>query len=124
MGRIADLPGDTAFHLVAETLRPFGMPPGPKREGLMLGADLPRLKAKILHAGFKEVSAWRSWVTVPLGANADSFASWATSTSPVAKFFVELTQDRRDEAMNALEKAGEGPEQAGAVQVAVAVVVA
>ncbi|CAK0899762.1 unnamed protein product [Prorocentrum cordatum] len=122
--RIADFPGDTAFHLVAETLRPFGMPPGPQREGLVLGRDIPKLKAKLLHAGFKEVTAWRSWVTVPLGADANSFQSWATSTAPVAKFLAGLTQDNRADCMQALERAGEEPNQAGAVFVAVAVVVA
>lgn len=129
--RIADLEGDTAFRLVAETLKPFGLPPGPDREGLRLGKDLPALKAKVLEAGFSQVRAWRTWITVPLRAGdpgsaggGSPFVEWATSQGQVAKFLASLDEGARQQALEALKAAGEAPSEQGALYVAVAVAVA
>eukprot|EP00933_Yihiella_yeosuensis_P020057 TRINITY_DN16178_c0_g1_i1.p1 TRINITY_DN16178_c0_g1~~TRINITY_DN16178_c0_g1_i1.p1 ORF type:complete len:297 (-),score=70.74 TRINITY_DN16178_c0_g1_i1:78-968(-) len=128
--RTADVPGDTAFHLADVTLKPFGIPPGPDREGLHIGKDLPRLRAKMQQFGFKDVKAWRSWITIPLEIEggetdgAESYVKWATSQGPIAKFIATLEEDKRAEAVAALEAAAAEPVQQGAVQVAAAVVVA
>eukprot|EP00930_Biecheleria_cincta_P034494 TRINITY_DN2383_c0_g1_i1.p1 TRINITY_DN2383_c0_g1~~TRINITY_DN2383_c0_g1_i1.p1 ORF type:complete len:296 (-),score=60.13 TRINITY_DN2383_c0_g1_i1:207-1094(-) len=128
--RTADVPGDTAFSLADATLKPFGMPPGPDREGIHIGRDLPRLRAKIEQFGFKDVKAWRTWITIPLASNRDetdgaqSYVNWSTSQGPVSKFLAALGEDKRAEAMAALKAAAAEPVQQGAVQGAVTVVTA
>ncbi|CAE7193579.1 APX5 [Symbiodinium sp. KB8] len=73
--RIAEQEGDTSFALTARTLKPFGYPPQPDREGLRIGLDLELLRERLRAAGFEDVSAWRSWVSVPL-QTLDDFMQW------------------------------------------------
>ena len=64
--RIEGGDGDTMMKLLSDTLRPFGMAPGPDREGVQLGKDLPALRARLLGAGFREAIAWRTFATMPI----------------------------------------------------------
>jgi len=123
--RIEGLEGDTAFHLAQSTLAKFGMPPGPDREGLRLGKDLPALRRKLADCGFKDVKAWRTWVTIPLSdGSADAYMKWATCVGPVKKFLGTLSEEQAGEALSALREASlSGPQQDGAVHVAAAVFV-
>jgi len=118
--RIGELEGDTSFPLTARTLKPFGYPPQPDREGLKIGLDLEALRAKLRSVGFSDVNAWRSWVTVPL-QTVDDYLQWNLGQPPVRKFLDGLTDEQRVEALAALHQASAKPLADGAVQVAVAV---
>lgn len=121
--RIEGGEGDTAFQAVTETLARFDFPSAPDREGLRIGKDLPALKAKVLSVGFSSAVAWRTWVVLPLH-DATAFMDFATSQPPVQKFLKTLDKSKRDEAIEALRAKGEAALEVGAIQVAVAVVVA
>jgi len=121
--RIADFEGDTGFHLLSSTLEPFGYPGQPNREGLHIGKDLPALRAKCLEAGFASSKAWRTWVTIPI-QSVEDFMQWTTSQPPVQKFLNQLSEEKRLEALRSLEAAAQKPVDDGALQLAVAVVVA
>jgi len=115
--------GDTSFALISRVLNPFGFPPGADRDGLHLGKEPARLRARLVASGFSSAVAWRSWVTFPIH-DAAAFLAFALGQPPVAKFLGGLEESRRQEAGAALEKAGREALEAGAIQVAVAVVVA
>ena len=123
--RIEGGEGDTAFRLIQEALTPFGLPPGPDREGLFLGNDLPALRARVEAAGFEQGSAvaWRTWATLPVH-DAAAFVDFATSSPPTRKFLEGLQAEVRAEAEGALRVAAAAALDNGAIQVAVAVVVA
>mmetsp|Transcript_53730 Transcript_53730/g.136329 ORF Transcript_53730/g.136329 Transcript_53730/m.136329 type:complete len:286 (-) Transcript_53730:463-1320(-) len=116
--------GDSAFALINETLKPLGYPAAAQdREGLQLGKDLAALKAKLRSVGFKGEVAWRTWVVLPLH-DEFAFSSFATSFPPVQKWFSGLDEATRAEATEALRAAGKAVLETGAIQVAVAAVVA
>eukprot|EP00439_Symbiodinium_sp_Y106_P078216 s123_g17.t1 len=119
--RIAEQEGDTSFALTARTLMPFGYPPQPDREGLRIGLDLDLLRARLRTAGFEDVAAWRSWVSVPL-QTLDDFMQWNLGQPPVRKFLDGLNEQQREEALAALRGAAAKPLAEGAVQIGVAVV--
>eukprot|EP00931_Biecheleriopsis_adriatica_P120578 TRINITY_DN95703_c0_g1_i1.p1 TRINITY_DN95703_c0_g1~~TRINITY_DN95703_c0_g1_i1.p1 ORF type:complete len:306 (+),score=71.97 TRINITY_DN95703_c0_g1_i1:30-947(+) len=121
--RIGDFEGDTSFHLVASALKPFGFPPQPDREGLRIGKDLPSLRARLLEAGFSSPRAWRSWISVPV-RSVEEVIEWSTSQPPVKKFLAGLAEQERAAALRALQVAAHKPADDGAMQMAVAVVVA
>ena len=122
--RIEGGDGDTAFRLIQETLSPLGMEPGPDREGLRLGKDLPALRARVEAAGFKEPVAWRTFATLPIH-NVESFIEFARSQPPTKKFLGSLeASEQCAAAEEALAAAAAKALSAGAIQVAVAVVVA
>lgn len=122
--RIGDFEGDTTFTSVQQVLEPLGLPPGPDREGLRLGKDLPRLRAKLQEAGFQEPRAWRTWITIPIGTASDSFVTWASKFGHVPKFLASLDDAKRQQALDALREASKGPLEQGSLQLAVAVVAA
>mmetsp|Transcript_119382 Transcript_119382/g.234566 ORF Transcript_119382/g.234566 Transcript_119382/m.234566 type:complete len:286 (+) Transcript_119382:83-940(+) len=120
--RIEGGENDTAFQTIGEALNPFGFPPPPQREGLLLGKDLPALKAKWESFGFKNPIAWRTWVVLPIH-DEDAFMNFATGQPPVQKFLGTLDDAKRQEALKVLrEKAGETLSK-GAFQISVAAVV-
>lgn len=121
--RIEGGEGDSAFALVSSTLQSFGLPAGPAREGLHIGKDLPELRAKLLSVGFKSAVAWRSWVVLPLHSD-EEFLEFATSQPPIKKFLATLGDELKQQATEALKVAGQQALKEGAIQVAVAVVVA
>lgn len=121
--RIEGGAGDSSFALIAETLRPFGYPPGPEREGLHLGKDLQRVRAKLSDAGFQAPVAWNSWVTLPIHDGA-TFLQFALGQPPVRRFLEGLGEEHRGQAHEALRAAGERALESGAIQVSVAAVVA
>ena len=122
--RIEGGEGDTAFKLIQETLRPFGIPPGPDREGVHLGKDLPALRTRVEAAGFKEPVAWRTFATLPIH-NVQQFMEFATSQPPTRRFLLSLeATEQRKAAEDALAAAAVNALSKGAIQVAVAVVVA
>lgn len=114
---------DTSFALIAQTLRRFGFPPPPDREGLHLGKDLPKLRAKVLGTGFASAVVWNSWITLPIH-DTEGFLGFANGQPPVKKFLGTLDEDSRQQALVALEAASKDALQQGAIQIAVAVVVA
>jgi len=115
--------GDTCFALILKVLQPFGMPPGPDKEGQHLGKDPPRLRAKLLESGFSQATAWKSWCTVPI-YDAAGFLAFARGQPPVAKFLGSLEESRRQEAEAAIEAAAKQALETGAIQIAVGAVVA
>ncbi|CAE7492086.1 PREP1, partial [Symbiodinium sp. CCMP2456] len=119
--RIAEQEGDTSFALTARTLKPFGYPPQPDREGLRIGLDLELLRERLRSAGFEDVIAWRSWVSVPL-QTLDDFMQWNLGQPPVRKFLDGLNEEQREQALAALRGAAAKPLAEGAVQIGVAVV--
>lgn len=121
--RIAGGEGDTAFAPAEAALAGLGLPPGPDREGLRLGRDLPGLRARLEGVGFRSAVAWRTWVTLPIH-DEESFRDFAASQPPIRKFLAELPGDKRDEAARAVRDAGRRALEEGAIQVAVAAVVA
>jgi len=121
--RIEGGEGDTAFRAVGEALQPFGFPPGPDREGLRLGKDLPALRAKLEGMGFKEPVAWRTWVTLPIH-DQDSFVKFATGQPPVAKFLSGLDEAKKEEALKAIREKAATVLDTGAAQISVAAFVA
>ena len=122
--RIEGGDGDTSFGLISATLAPFGHPPPPEREGVLIGKDLPALRARLRGAGFGgSVAAWHTWATLPVH-DAAAFLAFATSQPPTAKLLAGLEPARRAEAEAALLAAGADALEHGAIQVAMAVVVA
>merc|ERR1719362_216971 len=123
--RIGDFEGDTSMRLLQSTLMPFGYPPGPDREGLRIGKDLQALGARMEEAGFSPpLAAYRSWVSIPV-RNGDEFSDWATRQIPVKKFLDGLDDEKRQEALVALRRAGnDGPAKEGAMKMAVCIIVA
>lgn len=121
--RIEGGAGDSSFALVAETLMPFGYPPGPDREGLLLGKDLQKVRKKLLDAGFKSAVAWTTWVTLPIH-DAPSFVEFALGQPLVRRFLDSLDDSERMAAHSALRDAGAKALEQGAIQVATAAVVA
>lgn len=122
--RIEGGDGDTAFRLIQDTLAPFGAPPPPDREGVVIGKDLPALRARLRGAGFAgRVVAWHTWATLPVH-DADAFLAFATTQPPTHKFLLSLDAEARAAAEDALRKAGAAALENGAIQVAVAAVVA
>jgi SAM-dependent methyltransferase len=120
--RIEGGDGDTAFKLLSDTLAPFGMGPGPDREGVRLGADLPALRARLLGAGFTSAVAWNTFATLPIH-DVETFMEFASTQPPTKKFLAGLG-DRRAEAEAALREAAAAVLAGGAIQVAVGVAVA
>lgn len=121
--RVEEGPGDTSFGLISQTLLPFGFPLGPTREGAHIGKDLPKLRKKLLDAGFARVLAWNTHVTFPLH-DVTSLMAFVRAQPPVAKFLNGLQPSQQEEAIKALEVAGSRALEHGAIQMAVAVVVA
>lgn len=123
--RIEGGEGDTAFKLLQKTLEPFGLGPGPDREGLRIGRDLPALRERMKGAGFQGGAvAWRTFATLPIH-DAEAFMEWAKTQPPTAKFLASLEESgRRVQAEDALAAAASEALSTGAIQVAVAVVVA
>ena len=122
--RIEGGEGDTAFRLMQEALAPFGFPRGPDREGLCLGNDLPALRARVQAAGFSGGAvAWRTWATLPVHSEAE-FVAFATAQPPTRTFLEGLEAAARAGAEEALRAAAAEALNRGAIQVAVAVVVA
>ena len=64
--RIEGGEGDTSMKLISDTLAPFGMGPGPDREGVQIGKDLPALRTRVNNAGFVGAVAWRTFATLPI----------------------------------------------------------
>jgi SAM-dependent methyltransferase len=64
--RIEGGEGDTSMKLINDTLTPFGMGPGPDREGVQIGKDLDALRARVHDAGFVSAVAWRTFATLPI----------------------------------------------------------
>ena len=64
--RIEGGEGDTSMKLINDILRPFGMGPGPDREGVQIGKDLPALRRRVADAGFVGAVAWRTFATLPI----------------------------------------------------------
>lgn len=121
--RVGGVEGDTSFQLVASTLQPFGFPPQPEREGLLIGRDLPALRKRLQQAGFISAQAWRTWISIPIESSGD-FVRWATTQPPIVKLLAGLSEEQQKAAMVALEAAGQQPARDGALQVAVAVAIA
>jgi len=122
--RIEGGQGDTAFGLVLATLAPFGLPAPPAREGPLIGKDLPALKARVAAAGFAgRVVAWQTWAALPVH-DADEFVTYATTQPPIRKFLGGLDAEARAAAEAALRAGGAAALENGAIQVAMAVVVA
>lgn len=67
--------------------------------------------------------AWRTWVTLPVH-DEEAFLAFATGQPPVAKFLGGLEEGQREEALQALREKGRAVLSEGAVQIAVAAVVA
>jgi SAM-dependent methyltransferase len=115
---------DTSFRLIQETLAPFGATPPPDREGILIGKDLPALRARLRNAGFEgSIVAWHTWATLPIH-DADAFLVFATSQPPTQKLLASLDAETRAAAETALRSAGAAALEKGAIQVAVAAVVA
>jgi len=122
--RIEGGDGDTAFRLIQETLAPFGAIPPPDREGILIGKDLPALRARLRNAGFAgSIVAWHTWATLPVH-DADAFLAFATSQPPTQKLLASLDAESRTIAEKALHSAGAAALEKGAIQVAVAAVLA
>jgi SAM-dependent methyltransferase len=121
--RIGGGDGDTSFSLVGKALSPFGLPKGPDREGLRLGKDLPALRARIKSAGFRSAVAWRTFATLPVH-DVEAFMVFATSQAPIHKFLEGLDESTRSAAEDSLRANAKAALECGAIQVAVAVVVA
>jgi SAM-dependent methyltransferase len=122
--RIEGGEGDTAFCLVQSCLAPFGGPPPPDREGLRIGKDLGALKARLQGVGFAgKVVAWHTWAPLPVH-DADAFVTFATAQPPTRKLLDGLAPDVRAAALEALRAGGAAALDRGAIQVAMAVVVA
>jgi len=121
--RIGEFEGDTSFMLVTSTLKDFGFSPLTGREGLHIGKDLPALRAKLIEAGFSSAKAWRTWISIPVHSTED-YLQWVTTQPPVKKCFEGLSEEKKTEALKALEAAAKKPVDDGAIQAAVAVVVA
>jgi SAM-dependent methyltransferase len=116
--------GDTAFRLIQEALAPFGLPPGPDREGVRLGKDLSTLRAKVVAAGFEGGAvAWHTWATLPIH-DVSTFMVFATTQPPIRKFLESLDEAKREAAEDALRAAAAAALESGAIQVALAVVIA
>eukprot|EP01052_Picozoa_sp_SAG31_P045575 SAG31_NODE_8379_length_1463_cov_1.503666_1_plen_257_part_00 len=64
--RIEGGEGDTSMKLINDTLTPFGMGPGPNREGVQIGKDLDALRTRVHDAGFVDAVAWRTFATLPI----------------------------------------------------------
>ena len=127
-----DAVGDTSFALIAEGLKPYGFPPGPTREGLHLGKDIAKLRARLIGAGFRSAVAWKSFVTLPIHTG-EQFALWAIGQPPISKFMqkraemdVDASELKHKEMMQALAAVAERElnGEIGVIQIAVAVVVA
>eukprot|EP00929_Paragymnodinium_shiwhaense_P075594 TRINITY_DN38668_c0_g1_i1.p1 TRINITY_DN38668_c0_g1~~TRINITY_DN38668_c0_g1_i1.p1 ORF type:complete len:285 (-),score=47.77 TRINITY_DN38668_c0_g1_i1:103-957(-) len=121
--RIEGGEGDTAFKPLSDALAPYGQPPPPDREGLHLGKDLDKLRAKWQAAGFTEVVAWNTWITLPVH-NIDEWMEFATGPMAMKVLSALEEEGRRAEAREALRKAGEEVLAKGAVQIAAVAVVA
>jgi len=123
--RIEGGEGDTSFKIIQQALSRFGLPPGPDREGLRLGKDLPALRARVAAAGFAgSVVAWRTFASLPIH-DPSAFLEFATSQPPIKKFLATLEATGQcAEAEQALAAAAAEALAQGAIQIAVAVVVA
>ena len=122
--RIEGGEGDTSLKLLQDALAPFGMPPGPDREGVKIGKDLPALKARVAAAGFEGGAvAFRTYATLPVH-DVPTFLEFATQQPPTFKFLAGLEASQRDAAEKALAEAAAAALAAGAIQMAVAVVIA
>jgi SAM-dependent methyltransferase len=123
--RIEGGDGDTAFKLVSDALASFGMPPGPTREGVVIGKNLPALRDRLVSAGFAGGAvAWRTFATLPIHDSA-TFMEMAKSQPPTRKFLEGLeASGQRQAAEQALAQAATEALSNGAIQLAVAVVIA
>lgn len=115
--------GDTSFELMRKTLASFGMLPPPDREGPRLGRDLAALRARVTAAGFSGAVAWRTYATLPIH-DAAGFTEWVITQPGAHKFLSSLDAATKEEAVRALDLAGTDALSKGAIQIAVAVVVA
>lgn len=120
--RVESGEGDTAFHLVSQTLIPFGMAPQPEREGPLIGKDLPALRKRMKDAGFSSAVAWTTQATLPIH-DVDTFMEFVTSGG-TSKFLGTLEPERRKDAEAALRQAAAAALGQGPIQFVVAVVVA
>lgn len=121
--RIEDLAGDTALSYISSTLRPFGYPAPPTREGLHIGKDPAALAEKVMQAGFTSAKAWQSWVMMPV-YEVEEFMTFALSQPAVLKLLASMEESKQMEVKQALEAAGKAAVAQGPMQMAVAVVVA
>lgn len=146
--RIEGGEGDTSMKLINDTLTPYGMGPGPDREGVQIGKDLPALRSRVQGAGFAGAVAWRTFATLPIH-DVSTFMQcvlypseavhckhkgtahlilhvcrYATSQPPTKKFLGSLDTEERAQAEQALSEAASSALESGAIQVAIAVVVA
>ena len=122
--RIEGDEGDTAFRLMQSTLAPFGMPAPPDREGPLVGKDLSTLRQRLATAGFTGGTvAWKTYATLPVHDKV-SYLEFAKSQPGTKKFLSTLEPIKREEAEQALAAAAADVLSKGAIQIAVAVVVA
>jgi SAM-dependent methyltransferase len=123
--RIEGGEGDTSAALIQSTLSEFGLGDGPDREGLRIGRDLPALRQRVADAGFSggAAVAWRTFATLPIH-DVESFISYAYGSPPIKLFLDGLDEPKRAAADRALREAAAAQLECGAIQVAVAVVVA
>ena len=122
--RIEGGEGDTSLKLLQDTLAPFGLPPGPDREGVRIGNDLPALRARVAAAGFAGGAvAFRTYATLPIH-DVPSFMEFAKTQPPTSKFLAGLEASQREAAEAALAEAAAAALDEGAIQMAVAVVIA
>eukprot|EP00928_Gymnodinium_smaydae_P034234 TRINITY_DN24313_c0_g1_i3.p1 TRINITY_DN24313_c0_g1~~TRINITY_DN24313_c0_g1_i3.p1 ORF type:complete len:315 (-),score=66.08 TRINITY_DN24313_c0_g1_i3:237-1181(-) len=127
--------GDSGFIAVAKALEPFGFPSPPLREGVVLGTDEDKLRAKLSACGFDGDSAeiWRDFVRLPLQsveeyvefAKGPMSAAWWEKTFGAEAPGDEAEKKANEEAaMRAIEECAKAAIASGGAKTPVAAFVA